>query len=74
MGIRHWNSNGPNVAEDAEGYAHGIVRLETRLLEYDQKVDHRLLETARDFIGFANVVDEPVRKMMKHQIEGAIAV
>ena len=65
---------GQAIAEDDEGYAHGIVRLETRLLEYDLKVDRRLLETALEFISHAKVLDEPVRAMMKHQLEGALAV
>lgn len=63
-------SSGESVAEDDEGYAHGIVRLETRLLDHDERVDYKLLETARDFINHAEVVDQSLRSLMKHQIEG----
>ncbi len=62
--------SGQTLAEDDEGYAHGIVRLETRLLEHDATVDRRLLETAREFIEHAVSVDPSFRTLMKHQIEG----
>ncbi len=63
---------GQSLAEDEEGYAHGIVRLETRLLEFDDKVDCTLLVSARDFVDHATSVEESIRTLMKHQIEGAI--
>lgn len=38
---------GRTVAEDEEGYAHGLVQLETRMIEFDATPDQRLVDNAR---------------------------
>ncbi len=61
---------GRAVEEDDEGYAHGIVRLETRLIEYDAHPDHTLIETAKELIKFASAVPENLRNLVLTQLKG----
>jgi hypothetical protein len=72
-----WEKNGQvrsgqSLAEDDQSAVHGVVRLETRLLDFDESPDRRLLETARDFIKNVEAVAEPFKKLMTHHIEGQI--
>ena len=57
-------STGKSVAEDEEGYAHGIVRLETRLIDYDQTPDRKLIETAIALIDHAAIAAHADLKAM----------
>jgi hypothetical protein len=57
-------STGKSVAEDEEGYAHGIVRLETRLIDYDQIPDRKLIETAIALVEHAALTAHPELKAM----------
>jgi hypothetical protein len=41
---------GHAVAEDEEGYAHGLVRLETRMIDYDPAPNMRLVESAKEIL------------------------
>ena len=60
---------GQAVAEDEEGYAHGIVRLETRLIDYNETVDRRLLETAIELIEHAPIKDAALKTMLMSQLK-----
>ncbi len=61
---------GQAVAEDDGGYAHGIVRLETRLIEYHPVADKTLIETAVGLVKSAPFADEMHRQRMLSQLEG----
>lgn len=53
---------GQAVAEDDGGYAHGIVRLETRLIEYHPILDFTLIDTARELVRSAPFGDSVQRE------------
>jgi hypothetical protein len=61
---------GQTVAEDEEGYAHGIVRLETRLIDYDAMPDRRLIETAIELIEHAAISQIELKKLTLNQLRG----
>ncbi len=63
---------GKAVAEDEEGFARGVIRLETRLLEFDPKLDLRFAETAVALLNEANQVEVTLRENIRKQIEGAM--
>jgi hypothetical protein len=55
-------STGKTLAEDEEGYAHGIVRLETRIIEYDAQADRMMIETSLALIEHAALAEHPELK------------
>ena len=59
---------GQSLSEDEEGYAHGIVRLETRLIEYDHHPDMRLIETARELVKHAPIFDPTLKTLISNQL------
>jgi len=61
---------GQAVAEDDGGYAHGIVRLETRLIEYHPVLDKTLMETAISLVKSAPFANETHRERMLAHLEG----
>ena len=63
---------GRALAEDDEGYAHGIVRIETRLIEYNEKADHRLIESAIGVIESAPIPSE-IQKNILHHLKGVLS-
>lgn len=63
-------STGQSVAEDEEGYAHGIVRLETRLIDYDQHPDRKLIETAIALIEHTPVMQADLKAMALNHLKG----
>ena len=63
---------GRALAEDEEGYAHGIVRVETRLIDYDLQVDHRLIETAIELIKNAPMKEESSRQLILNHLQGVL--
>ena len=63
---------GRALAEDEEGYAHGIVRVETRLIDYDPQVDHRLVETAVELIKNTPIKEESTRQLILNHLQGSL--
>ncbi len=63
---------GKTMAEDEEGYAHGIVRLETRMINFDEHLDRRLMETALDLIQNTPIKEEDSRQLILEHLKGAI--
>jgi hypothetical protein len=63
---------GRALAEDEEGYAHGIVRVETRLIDYDPQADHRLIETAIELIKSAAIKEESTRQLILNHLKGSL--
>ena len=59
---------GQSLSEDEEGYAHGIVRLETRLIEFDHQPDLRLIETAREVVRHAPISDLNLKTLISNQL------
>lgn len=64
---------GRTVAEDEEGYAHGLVQLETRMIDYDATPDQRLIESGRALLQSAikagKIGDEAVLGFIKKSLE-----
>lgn len=63
---------GSALAEDSDGYAHGIVQVETRLIEYDPQVDKRLVEAAIELIKSASIKEENTRQLILNHLQGAL--
>jgi len=63
---------GRALAEDEEGYAHGIVRVETRLIDYDPQADKRLIETSIELVKNAAIKEESTRQLILNHLQGAI--
>ena len=63
---------GRALAEDDEGYAHGIVRVETRLIDYDPQVDRRLIETAVKLVKKAPIKEESTRQLILNHLQGSL--
>ncbi len=63
---------GRALAEDEEGYAQGIVRVETRLIDYDSQIDRRLVETAIELMKSAAIQDESTRQLIIHHLQGSL--
>lgn len=63
---------GRALAEDEEGYAHGIVRVETRLIDYDPQADHRLMEAAIELVKSAPIKEESTRQLILNQLKGSL--
>ena len=63
---------GQALAEDDEGYAHGLVRLETRLIEYDEHPDRRFAEMAIELIRNSPVSEVALKNMITTQLNGAL--
>ena len=61
---------GETAAEDDEGYAHGIVRLETRLIDYDAIPDRRLIEMAIELIEHATITQTELKALTLNQLRG----
>ena len=68
VGVR----TGRALAEDDEGYAHGIVRIETRYIEYTDQVDRRLLESALGVIEHTEMQTEIKTGIINH-LKGALS-
>ena len=64
---------GRAVAEDEEGYAHGIVQLETRLIEYDEHVDRRLIESALELMQNAPIEKTELKTRALEQLKALIS-
>lgn len=63
---------GKSVAEDDFGSSSGVVRLETRLLDYDRKPDQRILDLAKEFLEHATILELKLKTEMLAPIQGAI--
>ncbi len=61
---------GQALAEDDEGYAHGIVRLETRLIEYDEQLDQTIIDLGKELIQHANAVEPELRNLVFTLLNG----
>lgn len=61
---------GRSIAEDDEGYAHGIVRLETRMLNHDEQPDRRLIEVAMELVRSAPFKEESIRHLLLNHLQG----
>ncbi len=60
------------LAEDEDGYAQGIVRVETRLIDYDAQADRRLIETAVELIKCAPIKEESTRQLILNHLQGSL--
>ena len=64
---------GRTVAEDEEGYSHGLVQLETRMIDYDATPDQRLIESAKTVLESAiaagRIADPDTLKFLKNSLE-----
>jgi hypothetical protein len=64
---------GRTVAEDEEGYAHGLVQLETRMIDYDPTPNQLLIESARALLESAiskgRIADPATVKFIKNSLE-----
>jgi hypothetical protein len=65
-------TTGRSMAEDEEGYAHGIVRLETRLIEYDPQVDKNFVEFTKNLIHHARIDRGDLKNLMFSHLNGVI--
>ncbi|MBC7395926.1 MAG: PilZ domain-containing protein [Bdellovibrionales bacterium] len=61
---------GEALAEDDEGYAHGIVRLETRLIEYDETRDQTIIDLGKELIQHAHAVGPELRNLVSTLLKG----
>jgi hypothetical protein len=58
------------MAEDEEGYAHGIVRLETRLVELDEKVNLHLIRWVEVLVHSAHHLPQELKVLILSQLKG----
>jgi hypothetical protein len=63
---------GQALAEAEEGYAHGIVRLETRLIEYDPMVDRSLVRAARELVEHAPIENPELKNIVLTHLKGVV--
>jgi hypothetical protein len=63
---------GQALAEDEEGYAHGIVRLETRLIEYDQRPDLTLVNAAKELLNHAPIDRMEIKDKVLSHLNGVV--
>jgi hypothetical protein len=61
---------GQALAEADEGYSHGIVRLETRLIEYDSMIDRTLVRAARDLVAHAPIDNPELKSLVLNHLNG----
>jgi hypothetical protein len=61
---------GQALAEADEGYAHGIVRLETRLIEYDPMIDRSLVRAARELVEHAPIDNPELKNLVLNHLNG----
>ena len=59
-------------AEDDDGYTHGVIRLETRMLDFDPNLNLALIHTAIELIGHAAHLDLEIRNQIENCLKGAI--
>ncbi len=59
---------GQTLAEADEGYSHGVVRIETRLIEYDARVDFGLIRAAQELVRHAPIGDAELKQMVLSQL------
>lgn len=65
---------GQTLAEDEEGYAHGLVRLETRLIEYDAIPNQSIIRAAKDLVSFASIDDQSLKQLILSHLNGVLTV
>ncbi|MBU6154988.1 MAG: PilZ domain-containing protein [Bdellovibrionales bacterium] len=61
---------GQALAEADEGYTHGIVRLETRLIEYDPMIDRSLVRAAKDLVEHAPIDNPELKTLVLTHLSG----
>ena len=61
---------GKAMAEDEEGYAHGIVRLETRLIEQDERINGCLLRWVEDLVVHTTAMTSNLKNLVLSQLKG----
>ena len=61
---------GKTMAEDEEGYAHGIVRLETRMLEEDAKVDLQLIRWVEKLVEHTEALRPELKNLVLSHLKG----
>jgi hypothetical protein len=61
---------GKTMAEDEEGYAHGIVRLETRLLEEDEKIDVQLVRWVEKMVENCELLKPELKNLVLSHLKG----
>jgi hypothetical protein len=63
---------GKTMAEDEEGYAHGIVRLETRLIEHDERFNTSLLRWVERLVECSEAIASPLKNLVLSQLKGIV--
>jgi len=63
---------GQSLAEADEGYAHGIVRLETRLIEYDPMIDRSLVRAAKELVEHAPIDNAELKSLVLTHLNGVV--
>jgi len=63
---------GKAVAEAEEGHAHGIVRIETRLIEYDSRIDLSLIKAAKELVEHAPIESVDLKHWVLSHLNGAV--
>ena len=74
QGVIHWEKTeglrtGRALAEDDEGQIHGVVRLETRLMDYDDAPNPMMLETARELFESAAVLGPELKGFLQGHLK-----
>ena len=68
LGVR----TGKTMAEDEEGYAHGIVRLETRMLEHDEKIDRTMVRFVERLTEMTAVLSTELKNLVLSHLKAVI--
>jgi hypothetical protein len=63
---------GQALSEADEGYSHGIMRIETRLIEFDSSVDRSLLKAARELLEHAPIESLELKNIVLSHLNGVV--
>ena len=63
---------GRSLAEAEDGYAHGIVRLETRLIEYHPSIDRSLITAAKELVEHAPIENPDLKNIVLTHLNGVV--
>ena len=63
---------GQALSEADEGYSHGIVRIETRLIEYDASVNRSMLKAARELLERAPIESPELKQTVLSHLNGVV--
>jgi hypothetical protein len=61
---------GKTMAEDEEGYAHGIVRLETRMVDQDVHINGALIRWVETLVENTSALPDDLKNLVLSQLKG----